>query len=79
MTFKDIRIWSRSMTYRELASCNVRALNNRDFKTAFAYNSIMRLNSFNTCNPHSKIRNWKYAILAYRIYKNYKENALMSL
>ena len=72
MTFKEIRIWSRSMTYRQLASCNIRCINNKDFKMAFAYNSMMWLNGFNTCNPHRKIRNWKYAILAYRIYKSYK-------
>lgn len=69
MTFKEILIWSRSMTYSELASCNIRAINNRNFKEAFAYNSMMWLNAFNRDKPYCRIRNWKYAIRAYKLHK----------
>ena len=69
MTFKEIIIWSRSMTYSQLVSCNIRCINRRDLKTAFAYNSMLWLSAFRVDKPRNKIKDWKYAILAYKRYR----------
>lgn len=71
MTFKDIRIWSRSMTHREIVSCMITCFNIENYEYVFAYNSMSWLNAFNTVKPHHKIECWKYAIRAYNIHKKY--------
>ena len=72
MTFKEIRIWSRSITYNEILSCIVRSREDRRFKDSYAYNSMLWLNLFTRDRPYNKIRDWMYALQMYKRYKTFK-------
>ena len=69
MTFKDIRIWSRILSYDEIAIRLFLCANNRNIRVTYFYISVMWLKGFNTGNPCFKIRDWKNAIKAYKKYK----------
>lgn len=70
MTLKDIRIWSRSMTYHEILTHVNRCYKNRQFKDAHALNSMLWFNLFARDRPYNKIRDWTYALQEYRHYKD---------
>ena len=72
MTFKGIRIWARSMTYNEILTFVTRYIQNRQFKDAHAFNSMLWLNLFARDRPCNKIRDWMYALQEYNRYKKLK-------
>lgn len=69
MTFKAIRILSRSMTYNEIVSRYIKCTRKKCYKTQYLYLSMLWLKLFNIRTPDEKIRTWTYAIRAYKLYK----------
>lgn len=72
MTFKGIIIWSRSMTYGEIASRYSECVKTDNYKTAHCLCSAWWLKHFNDAQGSHKIWCWKVAIKAYNDHKPYK-------
>ena len=71
MTFKEIRIRSRSMPYNEIVSNHIRHITSGDYKGALFYSCMMWLQAFNRGYDFRKIEYWMNAFLSYKLYKNY--------
>ena len=69
MKFEDARIFSRVLTYDEIAIRLFLCIKNRNTRPAYFYISVMWLKGFNTGDPRFRIRDWKNAIKLYKLYK----------
>lgn len=69
MTFEDARIFSRVLTFDQIAGRLFLCLNNRNTRVAFFYLSVAYLKVFNIGINANRIIHWKDAIKAYRKYK----------
>ena len=69
MSFEDAIIWSRLLTFSQIANRLFLCVNNRNRRVAYFYLSVMYFKAFNVGSYETRITNWKYAIKAYKRYK----------